>query len=100
MTFIKIVKKLYSEGGIAAFYRGLGLIACGSMPAHAAYFSVYELMRRKFGVNDEENHPYLFALTGATAAFFHDLILTPIDGKISILFEICIFSFNFLLVLK
>ncbi len=51
------------------------------MPAHAAYFSVYEMARNKFGINDEEMHPYLFALTGAIATLFHDMIVTPIDGK-------------------
>lgn len=50
------------------------------MPAHAAYFSVYEFSRFKLGINDEKHHPYLFALTGASAIFLHDLILTPIDG--------------------
>jgi hypothetical protein len=51
------------------------------MPAHVAYFSIYELARNKFGINDDQIHPYLFALTGAIATFFHDLIVTPIDGK-------------------
>lgn len=49
------------------------------MPAHAAYFSVYEISKEKFGIDDDEHHPYLFALTGAIATFFHDLILTPAD---------------------
>ncbi|KAL4508018.1 hypothetical protein ABPG72_021391 [Tetrahymena utriculariae] len=79
MNFFQIVRQLHSEGGILAFYRGIGLVACGSMPAHAAFFSVYELARVKLGVNDEEHHPYLFALTGACAQFLHDLIMTPID---------------------
>lgn len=55
------------------------------MPAHAAFFSVYELARVKFYINDEEHHPYLFALTGAVATFLHDLIMTPIDGNIFLL---------------
>lgn len=49
------------------------------MPAHAAYFSVYEIAKKKFGINDEELHPHLYALTGCLATFFHDLILTPLD---------------------
>jgi len=81
MKFTDIVKQLFKEGGIPAFYRGIGLVACGSMPAHAAFFSVYEFARTKFDVNDEEHHPYLFALTGAVATFTHDLIMTPIDGN-------------------
>lgn len=50
------------------------------MPAHAAFFSTYEYARVKLNINDEEHHPYLFALTGAIATFLHDLIMTPIDG--------------------
>ena len=51
------------------------------MPAHALYFSTYELARVKLAINDEHSHPYLFALTGATAAFLHDSIMTPVDSK-------------------
>lgn len=51
------------------------------MPAHAAFFSVYEFARVKFSINDEKHHPYLFALTGAAATFLHDLVMTPIDGE-------------------
>ena len=90
ISFFQIIRKLYNEGGIRAFYRGIGLIACGSMPAHAAYFSVYEFSRFKLGINDEKHHPYLFALTGASAIFLHDLILTPIDGYILIF--LCLFD--------
>jgi len=65
-----------------AFYRGLSIVACGAMPAHALYFSTYELARVKLSINDELSHPYLFAFTGATAAFLHDSIMTPVDSKI------------------
>lgn len=49
------------------------------MPAHAAFFSIYEVAKLKFNINDDNLHPYEFALTGCLATFFHDLIMTPID---------------------
>lgn len=58
------------------------MVASGTMPAHAAYFSVYEIAKKKFGIDDDNLHPYLFGLTGCLATFFHDLILTPLDGKL------------------
>jgi len=54
-------------------------VAGGTMPAHAAYFGIYEVAKSKLGINDENLHPYMFALTGCIATFFHDLIMTPID---------------------
>ncbi len=81
MSTRAIVKHIYNNGGLLSFYRGISVVTSGCMPAHVAYFSIYELARNKFGINDDQIHPYLFALTGAIATFFHDLIVTPIDGK-------------------
>ena len=52
----------------------------GSIPAHASYFSIYELAKIKFNIHNEELHPELFALTGILATMAHDMILTPLDG--------------------
>lgn len=53
----------------------------GCIPAHAAYFSIYEFAKIKFNIHDENIHPELFALTGVMATFWHDMIITPIDGN-------------------
>lgn len=50
------------------------------MPAHACYFSVYEQTKLILGIDNEELHPILFGLTGAISTFFHDIIMTPLDG--------------------
>lgn len=47
--------------------------------AHAAYFSVYETMKVLVGANREGHHPIGAALSGASAAFSHDLFMTPLD---------------------
>jgi hypothetical protein len=49
------------------------------MPAHACYFSSYELGQDILGVKDENHHPIQFVLIGAVATFLHDMILTPFD---------------------
>ena len=56
-------------------------MAAGSVPAHAAYFSVYEFSKKKLGVDKSGFQFISSALTGAFATLFHDLILTPSDSK-------------------
>eukprot|EP00638_Chattonella_subsalsa_P004148 CAMPEP_0117742456 /NCGR_PEP_ID=MMETSP0947-20121206/5559_1 /TAXON_ID=44440 /ORGANISM="Chattonella subsalsa, Strain CCMP2191" /LENGTH=254 /DNA_ID=CAMNT_0005558987 /DNA_START=389 /DNA_END=1153 /DNA_ORIENTATION=- len=51
----------------------------GCVPAHAAYFSIIEICKEKFGVNQPGHHPFAAASTGAIATVFHDLIMTPMD---------------------
>ena len=64
------------------FWRGVSVIALASVPAHAAYFSAYELAKKKLEV-DKLGFQFLSsALTGAFATVFHDLLLTPSDGII------------------
>lgn len=60
-------------------YSGGFSIAGGCVPAHAAYFSMYEFLQKKFNVVDEEHHPIEFGVIGALATFAHEFILTPFD---------------------
>ena len=53
IKFIDTLKSIYDHGGITRFWRGSLLIGTASVPAHALYFSVYELMKKEFGVNDK-----------------------------------------------
>lgn len=74
------VHGLYSSGGFSRFWRGVYVIALASIPAHAGYFSAYEYAKKTLGV-DKVGYQFIStALTGAFAALFHDLILTPCDG--------------------
>jgi len=73
----KYIKKI---DGIKKFWNGASIIASGCMPAHAAYFSVYELSKRKLLTNVKQSwHPYIYGFTGLLATLVHDCILTPID---------------------
>jgi solute carrier family 25 iron transporter 28/37 len=51
----------------------------GTMPAHAAFFSIYELSKRALGVTVDDFHPMAAAVVGITATLAHDSIMTPAD---------------------
>ena len=82
MHFFETVKYIYQRDGLKRFWSGTSFIASGCIPAHAAYFSVYELSKEKLLSRFSQNwHPYIFGLTGVCAAIVHDSILAPIDSK-------------------
>ena len=60
-------------------------MASGCVPAHAAYFSVYEHSKKNFLPKEHDKgesiHPHIYAMTGAMATVTHDFIITPCDGK-------------------
>ena len=59
-------------------------MASGCVPAHAAYFSIYEMSKKtflpRFHDEKDEIYPYVYAMTGALGTIIHDLIITPFDG--------------------
>lgn len=56
-------------------------MASGCIPAHAAYFSIFEASKKKLiDKTSHEIHPYLSGLTGVLATMSHDMIITPFDG--------------------
>lgn len=71
----EIWRDLYLESGFRGFFRGLPTICAGSIPAHAALFTVYELAKTRFSTSN----PILSAVCGGLATLSHDFILTPTD---------------------
>lgn len=65
--------------GLSRLWRGVETILIGCIPAHALYFSSYELV--KASTLDEEGNvtAYGSALAGAAAVTGHDIILGPLD---------------------
>lgn len=47
--------------------------------AHALYFSVFEAAKVAYGADRDGHNPMAAAMTGATAALSHDMIMTPFD---------------------
>jgi len=60
-------------------WRGVHSLAIGCVPAHAAYFSVYELAKSKFGANEPGHHPMAAAGAGILSVAVHDSVMTPAD---------------------
>lgn len=74
-TFVSIMR---AEGPVG-LYRGIGAMGLGAGPAHAVYFSVYEIFKRKFGGNREGHHPLSHGAAGILATVASDAVLTPMD---------------------
>jgi solute carrier family 25 (mitochondrial iron transporter), member 28/37 len=74
--------QLVRNVGFRSMWKGVTTVLYGCVPAHAAYFSVYELSRKNFQIQSNSNF-YLFstAATGVLATFSHDCLMTPMDGK-------------------
>ena len=51
-TFFNTVLELYSKEGILRFWSGMPALMLGVVPAHALYFSVYEIIRWKFRISE------------------------------------------------
>jgi solute carrier family 25 iron transporter 28/37 len=75
----RVVSNIWKKHGFRGFWHGIDAVALGCVPAHAAYFSMYELSRQYLKINDNRIHALLSSAAGAIAAVFHDAIYTPFD---------------------
>lgn len=64
--------------GPAGLYRGIGAMGLGAGPAHAVYFSVYELCKEYFSRGDP-NNSVAHAVSGVCATVASDAVITPMD---------------------
>ncbi|KAK9280664.1 hypothetical protein L1049_014361 [Liquidambar formosana] len=64
--------------GPAGLYRGIGAMALGAGPAHAVYFSVYEVCKKYFS-GGNPNNPVAHAVSGVCATVASDAVFTPMD---------------------
>ena len=82
LSFKETAFKLYrEEGGWFRFWKGAQAIVSGCLPADAAYFTVYEIMKRHFKYNNEGIDIAQTAAIGASATFAHDFFIAPSDSK-------------------
>lgn len=77
----KELTDLVKQQGQQRLWRGVSTTLLGCIPAHAGYFSIYELGKVQFGVSeDDESHtPMAAAATGAAATLAHDVVMSPMD---------------------
>ncbi|XP_022144050.1 mitoferrin-like [Momordica charantia] len=64
--------------GPAGLYRGIGAMGLGAGPAHAVYFTVYEICKEGFTVGNP-NNPIGHAISGVCATVASDAVITPMD---------------------
>ncbi|KAJ6842079.1 mitochondrial RNA-splicing protein MRS3 isoform X1 [Iris pallida] len=67
--------------GPFSLYRGLSAMALGAAPAHAVYFSVYELSKKHLSQQNPNPSlaPLVHASSGVLATISSDAVLTPMD---------------------
>jgi len=68
-----------SQVGATRLWRGVRTILVGCIPAHALYFSTYEIVKAATLDDHGEVTAYGSALAGGAAVVSHDLILGPLD---------------------
>ncbi|KAG5515055.1 hypothetical protein RHGRI_036182 [Rhododendron griersonianum] len=64
--------------GPAGLYRGISAMGLGAGPAHAVYFSVYEVCKKAFSKGNP-NNPAAHAAAGVFATVASDAVFTPMD---------------------
>jgi len=75
----KCAKTIVGREGLMRLWRGVSATFAGCVPAHAAYFSIFESLKLITGADKDGHHPMRAALCGAGAALSHDLFMTPFD---------------------
>nr|XP_027066952.1 mitoferrin-like isoform X2 [Coffea arabica] len=73
-SFVSIMR----AEGLGGFYRGIAAMGLGAGPAHALYFSVYELCKKHLSPNNP-NNSVAHALSGVFATVASDAVMTPMD---------------------
>ena len=70
---------LVAREGYFRLWRGVQTMMGACIPAHAAYFSIFEFMKETLGANEGGHRPVQAGLAGAVATVAHDSIMTPMD---------------------
>ena len=65
--------------GWSRLFRGIQAVMVGCVPAHALYFSSYEMVKAAFMKEDGRASTIGSSLAGAAAVTSHDLVMTPLD---------------------
>lgn len=73
-----VVRKMLREERWAHLYRGCVPVLCSAVPAHGAYFSIYEATKRRVSRGGQESTIGI-ALSATTATLAHDAVTVPFD---------------------
>ncbi|KAG9152332.1 hypothetical protein Leryth_026146 [Lithospermum erythrorhizon] len=82
------IKSIIKSDGVFGFYRGIGAMALGAGPAHAVYFTMYEVCKKGLlseRKNSNNNNKFelfdsgVHAISGVLATIVSDAVFTPMD---------------------
>jgi len=73
------IRQVVETKGVLRLWRGVSTMFAACIPAHAAYFSIYEKSKVAFGADQDGHHPLAAGASGALATIAHDSIMTPMD---------------------
>jgi len=74
------LRSIVSTEGLRSLWRGMPVVMCWAGPAHAAYFTAYEVSKSKTGKLLGPANPIGHLMSGAVASLVHDMWMTPIDA--------------------
>ncbi|KAF0991794.1 hypothetical protein HZS_4893 [Henneguya salminicola] len=80
-AFNTLINMIRTEG-LGSLYRGVTSIMIGAGPAHAAYYSIYELSKKtasKFFNVRSDSSSAIHGLSGVAATLSHDIIMNPME---------------------
>ncbi|XP_077212989.1 uncharacterized protein LOC143848076 [Tasmannia lanceolata] len=79
-TLRQALRSVLTHEGPIGLYRGITAMSLGAGPAHAVYFSVYELCKEFFSnPNPNSNNSAAHAVSGVFATVASDAVFTPMD---------------------
>ncbi|AEE28070.1 putative mitochondrial carrier domain protein [Arabidopsis thaliana] len=71
-------RSIIQKEGPSALYRGIWAMGLGAGPAHAVYFSFYEVSKKYLSAGDQ-NNSVAHAMSGVFATISSDAVFTPMD---------------------
>ncbi|XP_026664411.1 mitoferrin isoform X2 [Phoenix dactylifera] len=74
----QVFRSVLRHEGPLGLYRGLAAMGLGAGPAHAVYFSVYEVSKELLSQGNP-NNPVAHASSGVVATVASDAVFTPMD---------------------
>jgi solute carrier family 25 iron transporter 28/37 len=73
-----VLRDIVGNQGARGFMRGCSAIAAGTIPAHVALFTTYEITKKQL-LDGRDHDVARAAVCGAASQFSHDFFITPAD---------------------
>ena len=81
LSALETASRLVQAEGPLRLWRGVSTIFGACIPAHAAYFTLFETCKKAFNADGPDHAPLGAGAAGVCATIAHDLIMTPMDVR-------------------